>query len=162
MRGTMAVALGMWLIAGHAVAQDGGAAQGDRGVQAARHFAVVEAGLESGEIHADMLEEITRRPELYDEAHGRLFAQNIQKAITDAMGHLQHIEPLVQGDAERRDFDRVRQNLQDAQKRAGGLESSLADVKKVNGEAKAIERALEQAQDPLEDLAEKMKVPIDI
>ena len=156
MRKTMLLVLGAALLAGPAAAdrgQAGDSANQDRGVQAARHFAVVEAALQTCEVHADMLGEITKRQELYDEPHGTLFVQNQKKALADGTGHLQHLEPLLQGDEERRLYDRVRQHMQGAQGRIGTLESSLGDVGKLRSEAQSIERACDDGQDPLDDLA---------
>jgi len=130
--------------------------------QAARHFAVAHAGLESAEIHAEMLEAITKRPELYDEAHGRHFVDRIDQALGHVRTHVGHLEPLVESEEERRQLKALTDRLDEAERAANGLAAGVSDPGRLHRTADDVERRIERAEEPLERLAEQMKVPIDL
>ena len=163
------VGLGLVIAAGSAGAaeakreQAGGAqATVDRATDATKHFAVANAGLESAEANAEMLSAITRKQELYDRAHGELFVKNIRDAITYANGHIQHIKPLVQTDAERKNLQQLEERVARVESMLPRLDSNLDDVQALNREANSIDQAIDGAQEPLENLAEAMNVEVDV
>ena len=167
MRTTLAIGLAAGLViaaatAGEAHAQAQAQAKPDRATEAAKHFAVANAGLESAEANAEMLYEITAKPALYDQAHGQLFVKNIKEAITYAQGHIAHIEPLVQSEQEKKQLQMLNERVSKASSMVSQMESNVANVEQLHKDAGAMDKQLDGSMEPLEKLAKDMKVPVDV
>jgi len=170
MRATWAwtIGIGLAIAAGSAGAveakrdQAGGQARVDRASDAVKHFAVADAAFDAAETSAEGLAAITRKPEYYDRAHAELFVKNIREAVGQANGHIQHLEPLVQTDAERRYLQQLEERNARVESALSRLDGNLNDVQALHREARSLDQALDGSQEALEDLAEAMRVPIDV
>lgn len=133
-----------------------------RSVEATKHVAVIEAGLNQASENAEMLEKLASHPDAYDRDHGQVFLQNIQSGIKDAEGHLMHLAPLAQTDQERKDVRELGVKIRDANQMAQRLESQLGDAKAVQTDAANLRKGLDAGEKPLKQVAKSMNSMIDV
>lgn len=151
-------ALGVLLGTGTAMA----AAPASRGDEAAKHVALVNAELESAEINAKMLREISASDGLYDAAHGKQFVTNMRDSLGIAKAHIAHIAPLATGEREKAHVAALQQHTAAAEAKVLALEAKTADRKAIHSGAGEIGRDVDRSLDPLEDLAKELRVPVDV
>lgn len=138
------------------------APEGNQADQASKHVAMVNADLESAEIQAKMLRELSQNDAIWDEAHGKEFVQNINRSIAGATTHIGHLEPLATSEDEKKDFRKLQDRTSDAKMQADKLESMLGQRAELHTAAKRLKEQLDDSQDPLESLSKKMKLSIDV
>jgi hypothetical protein len=138
------------------------AAAANPSAEATKHLAVIHAALETAEINADMLGEITKSQDTYDRAHGGVFAKNIRDALTQAQAHLAHLEPLATSDAQKKQFGDLRDRAAKAETMAKGLDASLGNPTELNKAAAELEKELDGSERPMEQLARDMNVKADV
>lgn len=129
---------------------------------AAKHVAMINANLESAKIQTEMLSELSKKDEIWDEAHGREFVKNLQTNISGAEAHVQHLQPLAQSGEEKRHFEQLQQRTSEAKTQSQAIMGQIGQRQQLHESADRLERELDRSLDPLEKLAEEMNVPIDV
>lgn len=130
--------------------------------QASKHVAMVNADLESAEIQAKMLREISQSDAIWDVAHGKEFIQNINRSIAGATVHIGHLEPLAKTPEEKKDLKLLQDRTSDAKMQADRLESMIGRRDELHTAATTLKKQLDDSLDPLESLSKKMKLSIDV
>ena len=129
--------------------------------EATKHVAVVHAGLESAEANADMLAAITANPADYDRAHGQVFVTNINEALTQVKGHLEHLQPLAVTEAQKKELRDLTERANRAANRASGMTANLDKPAELHTMAREIDRTLIDSDDNLKKVAKGINVTID-
>lgn len=137
-------------------------AEAMRPFEATKHLAVMNAGLEDAKTNAEMLAEIAKNEASYDTAHARLFATNIDEALLQADGHFAHLKPLAKTEDEKRQVELLGKRLQAARDMAKPLNANLEDRAKVQKDAEALEKKLEENMQPLENVVKLMDAKVDV
>lgn len=130
--------------------------------QASKHIAMVNADLESAEIQAKMLRELSKNDAIWDAGHGKEFIKNINRSIAGATTHIGHLGPLATTDNEKKDLKLLQDRTSDAKMQADRLESMIGQRDQLHTAAKSLKTQLDDSLDPLESLAKQMKVSIDV
>lgn len=132
------------------------------GDEASKHVAMVSANLDSARAQADMLEEISKSDAVWDKQHGQEFVGNISRALAGAAAHTEHLAPLATTEDQKEQFKLLQDRTNDAAEQAKRLSALLDDRAGVHTAAKKLDDELDDARDPLESLASKLDVPIDV
>lgn len=129
---------------------------------AAKHVAMINADLESAKAQADMLSELSKSDTIWDEAHGREFVKNLQESIGGAEAHIQHLQPLARSSEERRHFEQLQLRTSEAKSQSQAIMGQIGQRQALHDSARRLEHELDRSLDPLEKLADEMRVPIDV
>ena len=138
------------------------AQQANPAMEATKHVAVVNAGLDTAETNAKMLQEITKDPQAYDRAHGQLFVKNIREALGQAQAHAAHLAPLATTDAQKQQYQQLQQSTARANQMAQSLQAKLGNPQQLNAAAGQLTQELDGTEKPLQQLAKDMNVQIDV
>jgi hypothetical protein len=126
--------------------------------EATKHVALIEVGLDTAELNADMLGELSKKESTFDEAHRKALVDNIEAGLADANEHLKHLEPLA-GNSQH--FLTLKQRVESANRMLPELQKAT-DVKQATQQAQRMEDALDQADKPLEQVARDLRVTLDV
>lgn len=132
------------------------------GDEASKHIAMVNANLESARAQADMLEEISKSDAVWDKSHGEEFVGNISRALAGATKHVEHLTPLATTSDEKEQLRLLRDRTSDAASQTKRLGSMINNREQLHTATKKLDDQLDNARDPLESLASKFNVPIDV
>lgn len=130
--------------------------------EATKHVAMVNADLESAEIQAKMLREISANDAIWDVEHGKEFIENINRSIAGATVHIGHLEPLARSKDEKKEFKKLQDRTTEARTQASKLEGMIGQRGELHSAAKTLKKQLDDSRDPLESLSKKMKLSIDV
>lgn len=134
----------------------------NRAYEVTKHIAVVNAATQDGTINSQMLADISQDKRSYDRAHGELFLKNIRESITQAEGHLAHLQPLATSPKEKEQIQKLNQELTQAKSTLQPMTNQLDDPKAVHDSATKLQKQFSNMKSPLKQLAQDMDSKIKI